>query len=190
MYMYMGKVSNGNVRGVCNFLGSVSSQQKFEAMGQSYSFVLQLHFVQKVKENTSLICEGMPTQKMQREERPPACWLLFLYVFFSSPGPALCKLGQPGALFLLPEVLNLVLRSSFVLFLWAFPFFVFQPLPFWTPFSYSNYLTILQCLLGSIGFFCCCCLFVCLFVCFYCGPLLKSLLNLLQYFLYVLFFWP
>ena len=27
----------GNVRGVCNFLGSVSSQQKFEAMDQHYS---------------------------------------------------------------------------------------------------------------------------------------------------------
>ena len=44
-------------------------------------------------------------------------------------------------LFVLPEVLTLVLGPSFVLFLWAFPFLVFKPLPFWTPVTYSNYLT-------------------------------------------------
>ena len=59
-----------------------------------------------------------------RGERPPALWLLFLYVF-PSPGPALCKLGKPGMLFVLPEVLILVLGPSFVLFLLAFSFSVF-----------------------------------------------------------------
>ena len=72
---------------------------------------------------------------------PQPLWLLFLYVF-SPPGPALCKLGWPGVLFVLPEVLTLVLGPSFVLFSQAFPFLVFQPLPFWTPVSCSNHLTL------------------------------------------------
>ena len=46
-------------------------------------------------------------------------------ICFSVPGPVLCKLGQPGVLFVLPEVLTPVLGSSFVLFSWAFPFLVF-----------------------------------------------------------------
>ena len=62
----------------------------------------------------------MPTQKTQREERAPALWPLFLYVF-SSPWACLCKLGQPGGLSVLPEVLTPVLGPSFVLFLRAFP---------------------------------------------------------------------
>ena len=80
-----------DVRGVCNFLSSVSSQQKLEAMDQHYSpwmgqcysswtdqchssrmdqcysSVLQLSFIQKIKENTPWRYEGMPTQKTQRE---------------------------------------------------------------------------------------------------------------------------
>ena len=47
-----------------------------------------------------------------------------LFICLSLPGPVLCKLGQPGVLFL-PEVLTPVLGPSFVLFLWAFPFLVF-----------------------------------------------------------------
>ena len=41
------------------------------------------------------------------------------------PGPVLCKLGQPGVLFVLPKVLTLVLEPSFVLFSWAFLFLIF-----------------------------------------------------------------
>ena len=68
----------------------------------------------------------MPTRKTQREERPLAqFWLLFLHAFFSSPGPALYKLGQPGVPFVLPEVLTPVLGPSFVLLLWAFLFLIF-----------------------------------------------------------------
>ena len=68
----------------------------------------------------------MPIQKTLREERlPDQFWLLFLYVFSPPPGPALCKLGYPGVLFVLPEVLTLVLELSFVLFSRAFPFLVF-----------------------------------------------------------------
>ena len=61
-------------------------------MDQCYSSMVQLSFIYKIKENTSTRHEGTTTQKMQREERerPLALWLLFLYVFFSSPGPALC----------------------------------------------------------------------------------------------------
>ena len=48
-----------------------------------------------------------------------------LFICLSLPGPVLCKLGQPGVLFVLPEVLTPVLRPSFALFLRAFPFLVF-----------------------------------------------------------------
>ena len=72
----------------------------------------------------------MPTQKMRREERDPLPFGSSFYVFPPPPETALCKLGQPGGLFVLPEVLTPVLRPCFVLFLLAFPFFVFEPLPF------------------------------------------------------------
>ena len=86
---------------------------------------LQLSFIWQGKENTPSRHEGGPTQKTQREEKPEAqFWLLSLYVFSPPPEPALCKLGKPGGLFVLPEVLTLVLGSSFVLFSRAFPFFV------------------------------------------------------------------
>ena len=48
------------------------------------------------------------------------------YMSFPFPGPALCKLGQPGVLFALPEVLTPVLGPSFVLFSRGFPFLVFS----------------------------------------------------------------
>ena len=48
-----------------------------------------------------------------------------LFICLSLSGPVLCKLGQPGVLFVLPEVLTPVPGPSFVLFLRAFPFFVF-----------------------------------------------------------------
>ena len=56
-------------------------------------------------------------------ERESELWLLFLC--FSLPGPVLCKLGQPGVLFVLPEVLTPVLGPSFVLFSRAFLFCIF-----------------------------------------------------------------
>ena len=81
---------------------------------------------------------GAPQRAGERER---ASQLWFLFLCFSLPGPVLCKLCQPGVLFVLPEVLTPVLGPSFVLFLQAFPSQVFQPPPFWTPFPYSNYLT-------------------------------------------------
>ena len=65
----------------------------------------------------------MSTQCAGERERELA--LAPLFICFSLPGPALCKLGQPGVLFVFPEVLTPVLGPSFVLFLWAFPFQVF-----------------------------------------------------------------
>ena len=53
----------------------------------------------------------VPQRTGGRESWP---WLLYLYVYLS--GPVLCKLGQPGVLFVLPEVLTLVLGPSFGLF--------------------------------------------------------------------------
>ena len=50
--------------------------------------------------------------------------LALLFTCLSLPGPVLCKLGQPGVLFVSPEVLTLVLGPSFVLFPRAFPFLV------------------------------------------------------------------
>ena len=58
-------------------------------------------------------------------ERESELALAPLSLCLSLPGPVLCKLGQPGVLFVLPEVLTLVLGPSFVLFLQAFPFLVF-----------------------------------------------------------------
>ena len=46
----------------------------------------------------------MLTQKTQREER-----LLFLHAFSLPPGPALCTMGSPGVLLVLPELLTPVL---------------------------------------------------------------------------------
>ena len=75
----------GCVRGVCNFLGSVSPQQKFEAMDRP---LLQLgdtawfHLASKRK--PSLKREGGPIQKKWTEEKRIQK-LLFLYCFSSSP---------------------------------------------------------------------------------------------------------
>ena len=59
----------------------------------------------------------------RREEKSaPACGrerelaLAPLFICFSLPGPVLCKLGQPGVLFVLPQVRTPVLGPSFILF--------------------------------------------------------------------------
>ena len=65
------------------------------------------------------------------EKSAPACGrerelaLAPLVICLSLPGPVLCKLGQPGVLFVLPEVLTPVFGPSVVLFSQAFPFLVF-----------------------------------------------------------------
>ena len=63
-------------------------------------------------------------ERMHVGERESAHFGSSFYMLFPPPGPALCKLGQPGVLLILHEVLTPVLGPSFVLFLWAFPFLV------------------------------------------------------------------
>ena len=63
-------------------------------------------------------------EREREREREREQALALLFVCLSLPGPVLCKLGQPGVLFVLPEVLTPVLGPSFVSFLWAFPFLV------------------------------------------------------------------
>ena len=64
-------------------------------------------------------------ERERERERERELALAPLFICLSPPGPVLCKLGQPGVLFVLPEVLTPVLGPSFVLFSRAFPFFVF-----------------------------------------------------------------
>ena len=74
------------VGGVCNFPGSVSSQQKIEGADGP---VLQLSFIWQANENTSLKHEGKPTQKTGREKRPRLKFGSSFLVFF------LLSLTQP-----------------------------------------------------------------------------------------------
>ena len=69
------------VRGVCNFLGSVSPQQTFEAMEGP---VLQMFYLAR-KENTSSRPQGGPTQKMLRGEARGSILAPLFLCFFSSP---------------------------------------------------------------------------------------------------------
>ena len=64
-------------------------------------------------------------ERERESERESELALAPLFIRLFLPGPVLCKLGQPGVLFVLPEVLTPVLGPTFVLFLWAFPFLVF-----------------------------------------------------------------
>ena len=81
---------------------------------------LQLSFIWQAKEHSSLRGEAGRPKRREGLSLAPA----FIY-FFSSPEPALCKMGWLEALFVSPDVLTLVLRFSFLPFSWAFPFFVF-----------------------------------------------------------------
>ena len=46
------------LRGVCNFLGSVSLQQRFETVDQCYSSVTAQSCIWQTRESTPLRCEG------------------------------------------------------------------------------------------------------------------------------------
>ena len=73
-------------------------------------------------------CQSKDTRRRVPQhvgERERELALAPLFICLSLPGPVLCKLGQPGVLFVFPEVLTPVLRPSFVLFSRAFPFLVF-----------------------------------------------------------------
>ena len=106
--IYIGQATT-DVEGMCNFLISVSSQQKFEAMDgptlQPWAGpVLQLldgpllqlwvtaqfYFESKGKYIFKAWGNADP-KHAKRREVPAQFWLLFLYVFSPPPGPALCK---------------------------------------------------------------------------------------------------
>ena len=61
-------------------------------------------------------------EKRERERQTLGPLAPFFMFFPPPPGPALCKLGWPGGLFVLPEVLTLVLGPSFIPFSWVFSF--------------------------------------------------------------------
>ena len=61
----------------------------------------------------------------ERERERELALAPFFICFFFFPGPVLCKLGQPGVLFVLPEVLTPVLGPSFVLISRAFLLLIF-----------------------------------------------------------------
>ena len=113
--------------GVCNFLSSVLSKQKFEAMdGPVLQLRVTAQFYLESKGKYILEAWGHADPKdVKGREAPGLILVLFLYVFSPPPGPALCKLGWQGGLFVSPEVLTPVLGPSFVLFSRAFPFLVF-----------------------------------------------------------------
>ena len=74
----------------------------------------------------------MPTQRSEERrvgERASTGYGSSFICLFLPPWPALCKLGWPGVLLVLPEVptpvVTPVLGPSFVLFLRASPFLVF-----------------------------------------------------------------
>ena len=91
-----------NVRGVCNFLSSISSQQKFEATdGPALQPldrpVLQLRvtaqFYLESKGNYILEAWQYADPKDVKRGPQPNFGFSFYMLFFSSPGPALCKLS-------------------------------------------------------------------------------------------------
>ena len=106
--------------GACNFLGSVSPQQKFEATNGP---VLQLNFIWQAKVSTPLKCEGGLTPK----EKPQSILASSFYTFVPSLSLLLSLLytnwgGQEGGVLVSSEVLILVLGFSFVSFSGAFLF--------------------------------------------------------------------
>ena len=62
-----------------------------------------------------------PQRTGERERELPS---VLLFIRLSLPGPVPGKLGQPGVVFVLPEVLTPVLGPSFVSFSRALPFLV------------------------------------------------------------------
>ena len=88
--------------GECVISSVLSCCSKNLKRGQT-SVIAQFYWQEK--ENTSSRREGRPTQKTQREEKPPAqFWLLFFVCFFLLP----LRSGYPEGLFVLLEVLTLI----------------------------------------------------------------------------------
>ena len=114
--------------------------------------VLQLHFLQKLAGKSIFEAWGHVDPKTRREECPITwgwrerervregthAWERerkpfgsSFYVFFPSPVPVLCKLGLGRSAVLKSSLRSSDLPLTFsILFSWAFPFLVFQPLLF------------------------------------------------------------
>ena len=108
--------------------GPCLALRKISVTAQCYSSIL----FRREQENPSSRHEGTSIQRYEKKsapvcggERERELALAPLFICLSLPGPVLCKLGQPGVLFVLPEVLTPVLGPSFVLFSRAFTFLVF-----------------------------------------------------------------
>ena len=125
---------------MCNFLNSVSLQQRFEMVGQCYCSVTAQSFIWQAKERTTLSREGGTTPK----ERPQSVLASSFYTFCVLPQslPYSNWASQEGGTFGSPEVLTPVHRFSFVPFLWAFPFICLLAILILDSFSYSSYLTL------------------------------------------------
>ena len=104
----------------------VIALRQLSVTAQCYSSIL----FRRQQENPSSRHEGTLIQRHKEKsaparggERELALAPLFICLFL--PGPVPCKLGHPGVLFILPEVLTPVLGPSFVLLSRAFSFLVF-----------------------------------------------------------------
>ena len=115
---------------------------------QCHSSMLQLSFIQKIKENTSSRHEGMPTQKTPREERErptaserpsPGPWLLSLHIFSS---PWLCLLNWESQEYLRSSFWSLDLPLFY--FRGILPFLSFSHHHSGLLFPQSTYLTIVN----------------------------------------------
>ena len=101
--------------GVSQLLDRLCYSSQISVTAPCYSSIL----FRKQQENPSSRHEGMPTQRREekrvgehereRERERDLAFGSSFYMFFPFPGPQLCKLSQPGVLFVLPEVLTLVL---------------------------------------------------------------------------------
>ena len=127
------------VGGVCNFLGSVSPQQKCEMADQCYSSVTAQFYSQAKEGTPSRLTEGGLTPK----ERPQSI-LASPFMQLFPPRLDCMQIGlakKEVCLFHLKFSLQSV-DFLFFHFHGLFPFFVFWPPQFWTTFSCSNYLTV------------------------------------------------
>ena len=116
--------------------------KKKKQLKTSVTAWLQLSFIWQAKENASLRREGGPTQKKRREERDSILAPLFICFFLLPLSlPYVNWASQEGCLF----------HLRFSLWSWSSDlplFYVHRLFPlsfsllFWTPSSYSNYLTI------------------------------------------------
>ena len=100
------------VEGVCNFLGSVLLQQRFEMVDQCYSSVTAQSFIQQAKESIPSRHEDRPTGK----ERPQSSLASSFYMFCLLP-PIACPvqigLAKKGVCLF---HLNFLLRKKWIFF--------------------------------------------------------------------------